>query len=289
MVRRHSSAVPRAVAIMCGLLLLTAGCGTDDVIAPESDEPFLFLVLNWRTLSNYDLETFSQHALLVTAGSPSEHPRYRSAQRFEMRRASDGAPFDWRAHTGLDPEAAGSIDFIELNWANYYLPEESSGNGLAYGDLEPGETYELEIETEGVTLRGRATMPESFTVSVLVQDGRRIAVWPRVRGAGGYIVGVEGELQADTSYVIPADVPAAARLEVRAVDENLYRYLADERVGRSGIDRGYGVFGAVVFASVTVPESQRVGYPSARTCSCHEASQPGRPTCVTPSRSPLVW
>src|SRR5690606_37444372 len=71
MVRRHSSAVPRAVAIMCGLLLLTAGCGADDVIAPESAELFLFLVLHWRTLSNYDLETFSQHALLVTAGSPS--------------------------------------------------------------------------------------------------------------------------------------------------------------------------------------------------------------------------
>ncbi|HEY8469722.1 MAG TPA: hypothetical protein VIL18_08770 [Longimicrobiales bacterium] len=254
MVRRHWSAGRRAVAAALGLVALTVGCRADDIVVPESDEPFLFLVLNWRTLSNYDLETFSQHALLITAGSPDESPRYRSAQRFEMRRASDGALFDWRAHTRLYPEASGSIDFIELNWANYYLPQESSGNGLAYRDLEPGETYELEIETEGVVLRGRATIPESFTVSILVQDGRRIAVWPRVRGAGGYIVGVEGELQPDTTYVIPADVPAGALLQVRALDENLYRYLADDRVGRSGIDRGYGVFGAVVFAETTVPE-----------------------------------
>jgi hypothetical protein len=140
--------------------------------------------------------------------------------------------------------------------ANYYLPEESSGNGLAYRDLEPGETYELEIETEGVVLRGRATIPESLAVSVLVQGSHRIAVWPRVRGAGGYIVVADpypGELQADTTYVIPADVPAGALLQVRALDENLYRYLADERVGRSGIDRGYGVFGAVVFADALVP------------------------------------
>lgn len=51
-------------------------------------------------------------------------------------------------------------------------------------------------------------------------------------------------------------MPAGTRLQVRAVDENLYRYLADERVGRSGIDRGYGVFGAVVFADALVPEAQ---------------------------------
>ncbi len=255
MVRHRSSAARRAVAALGGLLLLTAGCGTADIIAPESDEQFLFLVLNWRTLSHYDLDSLTQHALLVTAGSPSELPLYRSAQRFEMRRASDGAPFDWRAHTRLYPEA-GRIDFVELNSGNYYLPEKSSGNGLVYEDLEPGETYELEIETEGVVLRGRATIPESFTVSILVQGSHRIAVWPRVRGAGGYIVGGEGEVQADTTYVIPADVPAGTRLQVRAVDENLYRYLADERVGRSGIDRGYGVFGAVVFADALVPEAQ---------------------------------
>ena len=136
MVWHRSSAARRAVAALGGLLLLTAGCGTADIIAPESDEPFLFLVLNWRTLSHYDLDSFTQHALLVTAGSPSELPLYRSAQRFEMRRASDGAPFDWRAHTRLYPEA-GRIDFVELNSGNYYLPEKSSGNGLAYEDLEP--------------------------------------------------------------------------------------------------------------------------------------------------------
>lgn len=256
MVRRHASIARRAVAVLGGLLLLGAGCGTEDVVVPESDEPFLYLVLNWRTLSHYDLETFTQHALLATAGSPSEPPRYRSAQRFEMRRASDRALFDWRAHTPLNPEA-GQIDFLELNWGNYYLPEESSGSGLGYRDVEPGETYELGIETEGVVLRGRATIPESFTVSVVVQGGHRIAVRPRVRGAGGYIVGVDthgDEPQADTTYLIPANVPAGARLEVRAVDENLYRYLSDDRVGRSGIDHGYGVFGAVVIAGATVPD-----------------------------------
>ncbi|HEX7091865.1 MAG TPA: hypothetical protein VF192_17235 [Longimicrobiales bacterium] len=257
MVRRHSSAVRRAAAAMGGLLLLMVGCGTADIIAPESDEPFLYLVLGWpSSQSYYGPVGITQPALLLTAGSPIESPRYRLAQRFEMRRASDGAPFDWRAYSNLIDEP-GTSSSIGLDKANYYLPEESSGNGLAYRDLEPGETYELEIETEGVVLRGRATMPESFTVHVLVQDGHRIAVWPRVRGAGGYIVVAypyPGELQADTTYVIPADVPAGTGLGVRALDENLYRYLADERVGRSGIDRGYGVFGAVVSASVTVPE-----------------------------------
>lgn len=176
--------------------------------------------------------------------------------RFELRLpSSDGARFAWRAHEQVIPEA-GEVDFVELNWANDYLPEESSGNGLAYEDLEPRDTYELEIETEGVVLRGRTTIPEIFTVSVRVQDGHRIAVWPRVRGAGGYLVSAEGhdpELQRDTTYLIPADVPAGARVGVRAPDENLFRYLADDRVSRAGIDRGYGVFGAVVWADAVVP------------------------------------
>src|SRR5690606_18014442 len=108
---------------------------------------------------------------------PIESPRYRSAERFEMWRASDGAAFDWRVYPNLVDEP-GTSDAVDLMMANWYLPEESSGDGLAYRDLEPGETYELEIETEGVVLRGRATMPESFTVTVLVRDGHRIAVWP---------------------------------------------------------------------------------------------------------------
>src|SRR5690554_5692754 len=100
----------------------------------------------------------------------------------------------------------------------------------------------------------RSTVPAStWTSGTWIRPPGAPTTW--TAGATGGPARWAGELQADTSYVIPADVPAAARLEVRAADENLYRYLADERVGRSGIDRGYGVFGAVAFAEALVPGS----------------------------------
>ncbi|HEX7051876.1 MAG TPA: hypothetical protein VF188_16840 [Longimicrobiales bacterium] len=247
----------RIHAFLLGLAALAAAaCAGDTVVVPESDAPFLYLVLNRRSLSQYD-SIFEPHqlALLLTLGSTLEPSPYRTAERFEMRRASDGARFDWRIYPDLilDPGTASSVQLI---YGNYHLPDTSGPAGLGADSVLPGETYTLEIDTEGVALRGEATVPAHFAVSVRVRDGQRIVEWPHVAGAAGYFVGAypySPELQTDTFYVIPADAPGGQPMLVTAVDANLYRYIADDELGRAGIDAGFGVFGGVSVASTTVP------------------------------------
>ncbi len=251
MVKRNGKL--RGLALV--LALLSGACASDDPLVPASDEPFLYLVLNQRTsLAYYDsLSSPRQLALLLTVASPLEPMPYRTARRFEMRRASDRRLFDWRVYPDLvdNPGTEGSIDLI---YGNYHLPDSATAAGLGTADLRPGESYELEIETEGVVIRGQATIPAAFTASVEVRDGRRIVTWPRVPGAGGYLVEAypyPREPQRDTVYAVPADVPAGP-MSITAVDPNFYRFLTDEDAGRAGIDAGFGVFGALTPASAPI-------------------------------------
>lgn len=93
----------------------------------------------------------------------------------------------------VDVLASGRITYLDRAgtlispdvYANYHLPDASGSYGLGADGSRPGETCTLEIDTEGVTLRGEVTVPEDLTVSVVVRDGRRVAEWPRVDGAAG--------------------------------------------------------------------------------------------------------
>lgn len=240
------------------LALLSGACSWDAPLVPDSDEPFLYVVLNQRSISHYgSIEKLHQLALLLTAGSPVEPMEYRSAERFEMWRTSDGRRFDWRAFPNASV-SPGTGQSVEIHMANYYLPDSTTAAGLGAADLRWGETYELKIETEGVVVRGRVTIPAAFTAKVEVRDGQRIVTWPRVAGAAGYSVGAypySRQLQRDTFYVVPADAPPGP-MSITAVDPNLYQYLIDENLARSGIDAGYGVFGAISATWVDLPSAR---------------------------------
>ncbi len=250
--RKRSAARILAAVVLFAMTVLVGACNEGDVLVPQSDEPFLYLVLNQIATSFYQpLEWSGQQALLLTSGSPLEPPHYRTAERFEMRRASDGARFDWRTHRGLIDEP-GTLSGFQMLYANYYLPQTASADGLGKEDLQPGETYELFIQTEGVVIRGTVTIPEAFSATVLNLDGQRTVVWPRVRGAAGYSVSLSTgqiELQTDTVFALPAD---ANSIVIRALDPHLYRYTVDDRVGRAGIDNGFGVFGAMSLAQLQI-------------------------------------
>jgi len=241
---RASSFVSRTLPAGA-LLLALAGCGREPVGVLRVDEPFLYLVLNHRTLSTYANEP-AQHALLLTSGLPTESARYRSAESFEMRRSSDDAHFGWRRYPALMSEP-GTVTQISLNEANFYLPEAPHAGGLGAAALRPGETYRIRIVTEQVTLQGTTTIPEDFAATTAVRDGGGLAVWPRVRGAGGYLLGwADGtvQLQRDTVVALTSVEMNGQMLRIYALDANLYEYMADPRLNRAGIDRGLGVFGA---------------------------------------------
>ncbi|CAN5834933.1 hypothetical protein BH23GEM5_BH23GEM5_08800 [soil metagenome] len=257
MVRRGSVAL---IARLLCVGLVASACTGDTIVVPQSDEPFLYLVLNERSLDRAATVDgrAGQYALLLTTGAATEAPRYRSAERFEMRRVSDGAPFAWRSNPTDNPEV-GSYPGINLDRWNFYLPDAATAEGLGATSLRPGESYNLAITTRGVTIRGQVTIPDAFSASLVQQGERRLVVWPRVRGAAGYRIefraenrseGDELSVRADTAYAIPAAVRGGGTVHIKALDPNLYRYITEGQTARAGIDGGYGVFGAVSVASI---------------------------------------
>lgn len=122
-----------------------------------------YLVLNERTFDAAFDGSVGQHALLVTVESVLEAPVYRPAQRFEMKAASEGALFDWRQFESSRP--VGSFPALPINAWNFFLPDSLEAGQLGAGDLEPRTSYVLLVETEGVTIEGSATIPDTFPVA----------------------------------------------------------------------------------------------------------------------------
>lgn len=246
------------LSLILPLALSTAvtGCNGSEVLIPSSEEPFLYLVLNERSVDRSRARV-GQHALLVTTGSPTEPPRYRRAERFSMHRASDGALFGWEQRNP-GTEVTG-YPALSLGEPNFLLPDTTPASTLGAKNLTPGETYTLHVETGGAVIRGEVTVPGAFTASVVQRGGRPYAVWPQVPGAAGYGIEIrlsngnseKVALQTETVYAIPMEVLAGGELKIRALDPNLYLYTTERRTARAGIDRGYGVFGAVTEARLT--------------------------------------
>lgn len=250
---RHAAAVGRAgsVAILAALALAVsaAGCG-EEIVFPDDRTPFVYLVLNHTVgLTGEPI----QPAFVLTVWS-ADSVSYRSAERFEMRRASDDALFDWRNASIVT--ASPTFDLgqaVRPSRANYLLAsdategffEDTTERGLRHEDLQPGATYELLVDTGEEVIRGRATIPDTFRFSF--PGGRRI-VWSRVEGAKGYRVELTDDdvfFVRDTSFTVPEDI-TSGRVVLHALGPHVYDYLTDDRRRRAGIDTGSGVFGAIM-------------------------------------------
>lgn len=153
------------------------------------------------------------------------------------------APFAWQLAGLCEAVAISNPQFPSGSCCTLPLTD---GDSLGNRDLEAGETYDLVVESEGARIEGRTRIPSAFSVQVVQEESRDLAVWSTSDGAGGYAV-TNGNhdvvLTTDTTLVLPAD-PAERFVHVEAVDENLYRYLSDD-LTRSGIDTDEGVFGAM--------------------------------------------
>lgn len=222
-----------------------AGCERDPAL-PASDAPLIYLVLNQRTSAG---AVPGQYAFVLTAGTVDK-PLYRAAERFELRRRQDGALFSWR-NTGAAGQAPGDYSGIATASGNYFLPAGGGPEGLGADELSAGATYDLLIETGGVVIRGSVTTPQAFALTQDPVQPDRVT-WPRVPGAAAYSVEVEGRtppmLQLDTSVLIPSGHGDSVSVVVHALDPQLFAFHDDERLARSGVDNGYGVFGALTTA-----------------------------------------
>lgn len=246
--RRNLPSPIREIGLLATALSALVACG-GDVLAPESRDPVLYLVLNHTVTP---VETPRQRAFLLTAGTPAKAD-YRSAEVFNMRRTSDGAPFVWR-DLGRVGEARVEVGGARLIEANYQMADSLSDEGLGYAQVEPGRRYDLHVVTEGREIHGSALVPDSFELSVAVEDGRRVAVWPNVDGAAGYSVFPGdgfAELVTDTSFVL--DPEDRGTVTVWAADANVFEYLSNEELDRSGVEGALGVFGAITIARAPLP------------------------------------
>ena len=241
------------------LLLVCAGCAGDRLVLPESDEIVISVVLvpNAASPANQDLRAF-----LIRAGTPIRSP-YLVADRFEMRRLSDGALFDWRPVAPefdlppADSTAVGGSFIIPLN-GNYLLPRVGLAGRLGRQDLAAGETYTLVVEVQGRNIIGQVTIPGVPTLvrTPDLANGDSV-VWRRVDGAEGYSVTTPDfyplfGFTKDTVFQFDSRIQAGqARTGtvVRAYEPQLFAYVqnfrfTNSRVGRAGIVGGLGVFGA---------------------------------------------
>jgi hypothetical protein len=231
------------------------GCAEQPLVV-RTDEPMLLVVLTPDTLSEADTLVA---ALLGTTGTPLSF-EYRVAEHFSMRRASDDAPFVWRE---IDIRGGDGPSYFPRG-PNYGLAPAASAAGLGRADLVPGETYALEVATSGRVITGSTTIPARPRLVVRQRtDGRRVVEWQRDPGVGLYVVNadtdrVPNQETADTFFVLRDDMPddllpAQPRFRITASDTSRARYLVKPEVTSAGLVGAYGLFGAMIGASIDLP------------------------------------
>lgn len=250
-----------------GLAILLGACESAAPLLGSSPEPALYLVLSREP--DFDappLEpvTGDLFALLVTMGTP-EHSIYRSAEQFVMRRVSDGAVFDWTSvpRSGTASPVHGGL--LQADAGNWRLPWAGTGGRLGRDSLVSGESYELQVETEGRTIVGKVEIPSTPTIEFEHVDGVTRVHWARSTGAVAFWVIIDTEspaalLTEDTVYVLRRNVPADDRpdppfVRVIAIGPNLLAIANDTLVLQSGLTGAFGVFGATSTARRAIPDA----------------------------------
>ena len=273
-VLRVRSTMRRAYALRpacLGLLSLMLGiaCNASDSLIVRTAEPVIMVIVSpldsLTTNAFYDTR---MTALVATSGVPT-NVEYRTAETFEMTRGHDGARFVFvpiappplRPGTGLIPENG-----------NYALPESAVVAGT-FGRrvIRAGERFRLRIVTAGREITGETTVPlapRPVLVSPPTAAERRVA-WSPVPGVSLYFVagarlGPTGTT-TDTTALIDEDANVSTgardgiiRVRVTALDANFTRFLRDSTLAASGVQGGYGVFGAASSGELRVPELSRL-------------------------------
>lgn len=247
----------RTTYVAAAATIFTA-CDPGAPLIAASEEPLVITVL---ALDNAAAGT-EQSAVVLSAGTPLQ-PVYRRIDSFDMRRQRDGARFGWQPiqRSGLPPASFHVLALEESK--NVVLPSAASGAALGAADVRAGERYTLELQTEGVTVRGSTILPSSPVPTFDSIGGRRRIVWPKAPAAAGYLISVETDLVpavprpvTDTSYTLlenrdPTTRPPTPKATIIALDSNLFLYLSDTTVAAAGLVGSLGIFGG--FARTVVP------------------------------------
>lgn len=245
--------------LLASSLLSMAACTGDPFVTPVSSELFFCAVLGppWGTIVSPTTSDTALYAFLLETGTPINSP-YITADRFEMRRTSDGALLDWRPNTPAKPYV-GLTRALLTEDGNYVLPLHGAAGRLGRIDLVPGDQYELFVDVGAVAIRGTASIPAVPQAAFVdTNDALPVLSWKPVPGVGGYSVTTQDFMPIfaftrDTAFHFdgPIHNMSGVGTIVRAYEPQAFSYLADPHVGRVGITGALGVFGA--YASFRLP------------------------------------
>jgi hypothetical protein len=244
-------------AVSVAVVLIGVGCDATGPV-PEFDETpnLALLITRGPPASKHGfLIDSGLYATLVTTGTPIRSP-YVHAERFEMRRLSDGARFAWRP---VEPPAEAILAAGPRASGNYFLPRTAVGAELGSDSIAEGESYEVVVELGPHRITGRTRVPGPVELVREPADGDSIVRWRRASGAAAYMLDlfVDYRPTEDTFAVVRRAPPfpgePALKLRVFALDSNYAAFRSDRRVSRSGITGAWGVFGSFSWADMELP------------------------------------
>jgi hypothetical protein len=252
----------RRIPLCLGAALMGAACDATGPLPDFDETPTVALLITPEPVSRFigTAADSGLRATIVTTGTPVRSP-YLRADRFEMRRLSDGAQFAWR-YVEPPQDAIGVFSLIS---ENYFLPRRPDASGLGSDSITPGTEYELIAEAGPHRVDGRTRVPAAVEFVRAPADGDSIVRWRRSAGAATYSFELSGLVQAvrlidDTALVVrvspflsPESPPTVIR--VFALDSNYAAFRSDFRAGRAGINGGWGVFGSFTWADTDLRPS----------------------------------
>jgi predicted RNA-binding protein with TRAM domain len=250
-------------------VLVSAGCDAAGPVPPFDELPTIAVLITRgpppSTFGSSPADS-GLYGHLVVTGTPIQSP-YLRADRFEMRRVSDGARFAWRA---IDPprDAVPTIGPDEIG--NYFLPRRGNEAGLGSDSVAEGEVYELIADAGQHHIVGRTRVPGMVEFVRASTDGDTVVRWRRTPGAAAYLVDLFPLMKpADDTLVvihwgspIPGE-PSPQRRVVRvfALDSNYAAFAGSGRVERAGITGAWGVFGSFSWGDTDLPAAARLALP----------------------------
>jgi hypothetical protein len=198
----HGTPLARAT-VGAALLLLTVACA-DSPTQVGMNGPAAFVSLTLRHENGVlDSAGASGSAMILDYLMPYD-VRYREVSDFRMTRRGDGAAFDWEERIPGRKSAVSNTFSSEPNWV---LRWTGTGGRLGLRDVQPGDTFDLAIETGSRTIVSSVVVPGVPVLTFGEANGVDMVHWRRVRGAVFYEVFAPSESNeiiytSDSSLVI---------------------------------------------------------------------------------------
>jgi hypothetical protein len=254
--------VVNARRLLCVAAIFASSACASLVDVPARDRPFVYLLLSPAPVTRReDVADSMPWALVASTVTPIE-ARYRTVERFRLRRVADNASFVWTTipMTGRAGNSYGIVIDGGAN-ANVVLHAAGDSGALGWRSLSGGSTYALDVLSEGTSITGMATIPARPILQLTEQGTAHIVRWTRSAGAAGYFVETLGEegagrFSSDTAFRwCEREIfgsPAPRTLRVVALDQNAYWYFTDSTAAGIGLSGALGLFGGANEARLTL-------------------------------------